>query len=769
MSINEKKIQLPPTVSCSVETTTINQVSNMADYDKASYLEYILNAPSTYALFATNLDFCITYFNPVAQRLFRLEDKTLLGKSIADFPQLGLTAQGEFSKAINALKMIGEYRHTITGEGKTCYVECVISGIYDSNEKLIGYLLTGQDVTSRTKQQERATQKAAEEQCLGKLLRLSLDESNVEVFLQHSLETILQSIPWLNLLPKGVIFLTEKNNHKDILKMVACYQLNSTIKQLCKQIDFGYCVCGRSAAKKEVLFIADSYDDRHDVQYPDMEPHGHYSVPIILNESILGVLTLYLPPGHRQMESDLSFLKRVANVLSIGVSKRKAEKALEFQAQYDDLTKLPNRCQLMSQLEQALARAKRHDHYGSVMFIDLDHFKNINDSLGHNVGDEILQEVSVRLINILRKEDVVARLGGDEFVVLLTEVGSCPKEVARQAQMVAEKIRDTLSENYLINGFSLNITTSVGVALFPDNNESSHQVLQQADTAMYRAKSDGRNCIRFFLPVMQMIANERLEIEQDLRWALDANKFQLYFQPQVDFKGCVVGAECLLRCPNSMGEFRRVDLCIDVAETTGLILPIGEWVLREACRSLKAWVDSGIATSLQHLCINISPKQFLQRDFVSLVQRIILETGVDPCKVVLEITESTLIDTNLDAISTMSALKELGVRIAIDDFGTGYSSLSYLTRLPLDILKIDRSFVLGVNNNQKNAAVVEALMAMGRQLGLDVVSEGVETEDEINFLLEKGCECFQGFYYSKPLSLDAFLEYMRFPLVQIDE
>ncbi|WP_186297648.1 sensor domain-containing protein [Sedimenticola selenatireducens] len=768
MSINEEKNQLPPTVSNFTGDATIAEFSNLATYDKTAYLEYILNAPSTYALIATNLDFRITHYNPAAQRLFRLEDKALMGKRVTEFPQLGLSVQGEFSKAINKLKLMGEYRHTICSVANTCFVECVISGIYDSSENLIGYLLTGQDVTSRNIQQERATRKAAEEQCLGKLLRLSLNESSVDVFLQQSLEAILQSIPWLNLLPKGVIFLAEKNDQKDMLKMVASYQLNNTIKQVCKQVDFGYCVCGRAAAHKEVLFIADSHDDRHDVQYPGMEPHGHYSVPIILNETILGILTLYLPPGHTKMESDKSFLMRVANVLSIGVSKRKAEKALEYQAQYDALTKLPNRSQLMRQLDQALAKATRHDHYGAVMFIDLDHFKNINDSLGHNVGDEILQEVSVRLINILRKEDVVARLGGDEFVVLLTEVGSCPKEVARQAQLVAEKIRDSLSENYLINGYSLNITPSIGVALFPDNNENSHQVLQQADTAMYRAKSDGRNCIRFFLPVMQMIANERLEIEQDLRWALDTNKFQLHYQPQVDFNGRVVGAECLLRCPNSMGEFRRVDLCIDVAETTGLILPIGEWVLREACLNLKAWIDSGIATSLQHLCINISPKQFLQRDFVSLVQRVILETGVDPCKVVLEITESTLIDTNLDAISTMSALKELGVRIAIDDFGTGYSSLSYLTRLPLDILKIDRSFVLGVNNNQKNAAVVEALMAMARQLGLDIVSEGVETKDEINFLLEKGCECFQGFYYSKPLSMDAFLDYLRDPLVLIE-
>ncbi|MCW8976587.1 MAG: GGDEF domain-containing protein, partial [Sedimenticola sp.] len=539
------------------------------------------------------------------------------------------------------------------------------------------------------------------------------------------------------------------------------YQLNKAVEASCNQIAFGYCVCGRVALQKELLFIADTHDSRHEVQYAGMEPHGHYSVPLLLSNDLLGVLTLYLPPGHGEKESDKAFLRRIADVLSIGISKRQTESALEYEAQYDGLTTLPNRSQIILHIDRALARARRHGHIGAVMFIDLDNFKNINDSLGHNIGDEVLRQVSRRLVDTLRKEDMVARLGGDEFVVLLSEEGFNPRTVAQQAQLVAEKIRDAVSQTYVVSSYLLNVTPSIGIALFPENNETTTEVLQQADTAMYRAKAEGRNCTRFFLPVMQMLANGRLTVEQDLRWALDEGKYQLYYQPQVDSAGSIVGAEVLLRCPGRDGNFNRIDLCIDVAESTGLILPIGEWILREACQKLKYWSDNGIAKSLQHLCINISPKQFLQRDFVSLVQRVINETNVDAQRIVLEITESSLIDAKMDAIETMKALKELGIRVAMDDFGTGYSSLSYITQLPLDILKIDRSFVSGISHDHKNAAVVEALMAMARQLDLYLIAEGVETSEDLEFLVQKGCKYFQGFHFSRPQSVNEFTAYME--------
>lgn len=754
-------------LTCTQDNLTIHRSGELQALSEASqrafYLESILNVSGIMAIIATGLDFSINYYNPSARELFDVKPSELEGKRLNDIRALGLTDATRFQDMVDAIGNAGEYYYSLERvvQGKCRMIESVISGIYDHQHQLTGFVLNAQDVTSRKVQQERITRKVAEEQCLGMLLRLSLDRMDVETFLQQSLESLLKSIPWLNLLPKGAIFLAEQHQQKETLRLVANYRLTDAVESSCKQIPFGYCICGRVAAQRELLYIANSDDKRHEVRYTDMESHGHYSVPLLLNSAILGVLTLYLPPEHQEKESDKAFLKRVADVLSMGISKRRVENALEYEAQYDGLTTLPNRNQIIFHIDRALARARRHGHIGAVMFIDLDHFKNINDSLGHNIGDEVLRQVSKRLVTTLRQEDVVARLGGDEFVVLLSEEGSHPREVARQAQLVADKICDALSQTYSVGGYSLNVTQSIGVALFPDNNETTTQVLQQADTAMYRAKAEGRNCIRFFLPVMQLLANERLAVEQDLRWALDEQKFQLCYQPQVDSAGCMVGAEVLLRCPGRSGTFNRIDLCIDVAETTGLILPIGEWILREACQNLKRWSDHGIAGALRHLCINISPKQFLQGDFVPLVQRVIEETGVDAQRLVLEITESTLIDAKADAIVTMQALKEIGIRVAMDDFGTGYSSLSYLTQLPLDILKIDRSFISGISLDHKNAAVVEALMTMARQLHLYVIAEGVEAWDDLEFLVQKGCEYFQGFHFSRPQSLSEFNVYLE--------
>lgn len=750
---------------CYVGTAEIVPNKQWQEFDshRAVYLENILNAPTTMAIIAMDLDFAISYYNQSAQRLFHFQSSDVDGRRLGEIPALGLSDANRFKELVATVKSSGECYYSLERVvlGSYRLIEAVVSGIYDDQQQLMGFILNAQDVTSRRLQQERSTRKAAEEQCLGVLLRLSLDNMDVETFLQQSLESLLKSIPWLNVLPKGAIFLTEQHEQKKTLRMAAKYQLYKAVEASCSQIAFGYCVCGRVALQKELLYIADTHDSRHEVQYAGMEPHGHYSVPLLLGNDVLGVLTLYLPPGHREKESDKAFLRRIGDVLSIGISKRQTESALEYEAQYDGLTTLPNRSQIILHIDRALARARRHGHIGAVMFIDLDHFKNINDSLGHNIGDEVLRQVSRRLVDTLRKEDMVARLGGDEFVVLLSEEGFNPRTVAQQAQLVAEKIRDAVSQTYVVGSYLLNVTPSIGIALFPENNETTTEVLQQADTAMYRAKAEGRNCTRFFLPVMQMLANERLTVEQDLRWALDEGKYQLYYQPQVDSAGSIVGAEVLLRCPGRDGNFNRIDLCIDVAESTGLILPIGEWILREACQKLKYWSDNGIAKSLQHLCINISPKQFLQRDFVSLVQRVINETNVDAQRIVLEITESSLIDAKMDAIETMKALKELGIRVAMDDFGTGYSSLSYITQLPLDILKIDRSFVSGISHDHKNAAVVEALMAMARQLDLYLIAEGVETSEDLEFLVQKGCKYFQGFHFSRPQSVNEFTAYME--------
>jgi len=602
---------------------------------------------------------------------------------------------------------------------------------------------------------------AAEEHALGMLLGLSSKPMQMEEYLQRAVETLLSSVPWLSLLSRGGIFLVEGRGESESLRLIANYRLSPELETLCARVPLGHCLCGRAASERQIQYCSAHNDPRHETRFPGMQPHGHYTVPILLHKTVLGVLVTYLPEGHERKESDEAFLQRVADVLSMGITRRQVESKLEYLRDHDSLTGLPNRTLLLSDLECVVAQNEHHEHMGAILFVGLDHFKQINNSLGRSVGDDLLQQLAHRLTALLRKEDTLARVGGDEFVVLLHEAGDNAEAVARQAQRVSEKIRQSISKTFRIDGHDLNITPSIGIALFPASGIAASEILQQADTAMHRAKTRGRNSIRFFLPAMQKLANQRIEVERDLRWALEEQKLQLYFQPQVDTQGHPVGAEALLRCPNSKGEMVQMDLCIPVAESIGLILQIGEWVLCEACAMLEAWAEEGIATTMQHLCINISPKQFYQQNFVSLVESILSQYTVDSRRLVFEITEGVLIDSRHEVIETMQALKAMGIGLAIDDFGTGYSSLSYLTQLPLDILKIDRAFVTGVVADSKRATIVETLIGMTRQLGFEIIAEGVETKQELEFLLSKECACFQGFYFSRPKPAEDFKHYLR--------
>ena len=442
--------------------------------------------------------------------------------------------------------------------------------------------------------------------------------------------------------------------------------------------------------------------------------------------------------------------------------RKHAEEKIEYLAYYDALTELPNRRLLLDRLEQNISRARRYKFYGAMLFLDLDRFKNINDSLGHPVGDALLSEVAERLLQDLRAEDTVSRLGGDEFVMLLSDLGTDVDEAAVAAQHKAESIKSRLAEKYYIDGHELHITPSIGVAMFPMNMEqpeSGNDVLRYADTAMYRAKDDGRDMIRFFLPHMQEAADNRLEIEKELRHALERNEFTLHFQPQVNRHGEIIGAETLARWYHPEKQFISPATFIPIAEATGLILPIGEWVLRTACEHLKRWQDEGL--ELRHLAVNVSPRQFRQPNFISQVQTILEETGAEPNMLGLELTEGMVIDNIVDTIEKMQGLKMLGLELSIDDFGTGYSSLAYLKRMPLDILKIDQSFVRDIETDVSDAAIVDTIISMAQHLDLQVIAEGVETEFELEFLQDKGCQVYQGYLFSRPLPAPDFTAMLK--------
>lgn len=441
--------------------------------------------------------------------------------------------------------------------------------------------------------------------------------------------------------------------------------------------------------------------------------------------------------------------------VSHDISQRKrSEQEIHQLAFYDPLTNLPNRRLLQDRLQQAMAISTRNGRYGAVLFLDLDHFKKINDTQGHAVGDLLLIEVARRLQDCVRKGDSVARLGGDEFVLVLEELSSELDEAASQTELVAEKIRNVLGQPFMLKDYDCYTTPSIGISLFRDS-DSVEDLLKHADVAMYQAKAAGRNAISFFDPNMQAALDKRAVLEVDLRQALTRQQFCLHYQVQVDSRGKVTGAEVLLRWQHPERGFVFPDQFIPLAEETGLIVPIGLWVLQTACAQLKAWQRDALTRDLT-LAVNVSAKQFHQADFIADVQRVLLESGVKASKLKLELTESIVLEGVEETITRMRELKLHGLSFSMDDFGTGYSSLSYLKRLPLDQIKIDRSFVSDIASDPNDAAIVQATIVMSQALGLHVIAEGVETEIQRDFLIKHGCHAFQGYLFGKPVPLEEF-------------
>jgi diguanylate cyclase (GGDEF)-like protein len=436
-------------------------------------------------------------------------------------------------------------------------------------------------------------------------------------------------------------------------------------------------------------------------------------------------------------------------------SRKVAEEQIQKLAFFDSLTGLPNRRLLMDRLDQAMAACTRHQRQGALLFIDLDNFKTINDTHGHDKGDLLLQQVGERLSGLVREGDTVARLGGDEFVVMIEDLSGNAIDAATQAETVSRKVLATLNQDYALSHGSFHSTPSIGVTLFGAQIENIEEPLKRADLAMYQAKSAGRNTIRFFDPRMQAMVSERAALELDLREALRLDQFVLYFQPQVQRGGLVTGVEALVRWSRPQQGIVSPGAFIGLAEETGLILPIGERILAMACRQLARW---SAKPGMAHLAlsVNVSPRQFQQDNFVDQVLGVLERTGAPPQRLKLELTESLLISNVDDVIAKMDAIKARGVGFSLDDFGTGYSSLSYLKRLPLDQLKIDQSFVRDILIDPNDAAIARMVIVLAESLGLEVIAEGVETSAQQLALQAQGCHAYQGYLYSRPLPIEAF-------------
>ncbi|MFC1685052.1 EAL domain-containing protein [Pseudomonadota bacterium] len=527
-------------------------------------------------------------------------------------------------------------------------------------------------------------------------------------------------------------------------------------------VDFNQAALSDMGYSREELLAMGPQDIKPEYTRAKLQAYFH---EIIASEDKQGELETaheYKDGRKVPMEVRLSALQRQQGdwlIIALArdvTERRRAEAQISYQAYYDALTDLPNRRLLYDRLEMELARSRRKGHKGAVLFLDLDNFKIVNDSLGHLVGDDVLRHVAKCLTESLREEDTAARLGGDEFVILISEISDDIETAMNEAQGIAQKILQAIEAPCHSGGHVLHTTASMGISVFPANGDCADDILKQADISMYRAKDRGRNTFQFYMPSMQVAASERLSTEQDLRLAISCEQLSLHFQPQVVADGTIVGAECLLRWQHPKEGMIPPDRFIPIAEDSGLIIEIGCWVLRTACTQLAKWQQEGPSQAPKRLAVNISPKQFRDPGFVDRVKVIIQETGVDASGVELEVTEGMLISNLDETIEKMDLLRGLGFTFSIDDFGTGYSSLSYLKRLPVTTLKIDRSFVSDITTDPSNATIVDTIIAMSSHLGLEVVAEGVETEAELAFLREKGCGIYQGYYFSRPLPIEEF-------------
>jgi diguanylate cyclase (GGDEF)-like protein/PAS domain S-box-containing protein len=521
--------------------------------------------------------------------------------------------------------------------------------------------------------------------------------------------------------------------------------------------------CGTAAYRREAVIVADVATDPLWADYRDLAAanglRSCWSTPILSHQgAALGVFAMYASTVREPADSETRLVDVATYFAGIAIERKLAEDRIQFMANHDALTGLPNRTLLNDRLSQALLYAQRYDRWAAVAFVDLDNFKTINDSLGHNAGDELLRTVAKRMVACVRAMDTVARLGGDEFVVLLVDL---PKS-ADLISAAVQKLRAAIAEPVRLEGHELRATSSLGVANYPGDGADAETLLANADAAMYRAKEMGRDNFQFYTPELNAKMREKFLLQEELRKAVARHEFVLLYQPQVDLRtGRVFAVEALIRWnrPNA-GVVSPIDF-IPLAEETGLIVPIGDWVLHEACRQNKAWRDAGLPP--MNVCVNVSPRQFWEKDLISRVVGSLKESGLDAKYLELEVTESLVMQDVERAVATMKTLQGLGVQLAIDDFGTGYSSLSALKNFPVARLKIDKSFIDGLPADENDKAVASAVIALGQKLNLRVIAEGVETDDQLAFLRANNCDEMQGYLFSRPIPAQEIEELLKAP------
>lgn len=676
------------------------------------------------AIIATDLAGHVTYFNPAAQRMLGYSWSEIVGR-----PVTAILAVGD-EVELRARRLSAELGHEVSPgfgifvadradrvpppvvewifvrrDAAHFPVELAVSRLADNEGRALGYLGIASDISWRS--------------------RLEQD----------------MQIAALAFKSQAAIMVTDAERR--ILRVNEAF---SALTGYTAEESIGQTPAMLKSGRQDAAFYRQMWDS--------LNSTGHWQGEIWNRRKTGGIFPEWLTIS--EVRNDHGLLTHYVSTFSDISDLKLAESEIHNLAFFDPLTALPNRRLLLNRLGQARVAGKRSRQFGALLIIDLDHFKNLNDTLGHDIGDRLLVEVASRLRTCIREGDTAARQGGDEFIVMLEDLGSDVHSASVQAEAVAEKIRLSLNEPFLVGGDVQHFhSASIGVSLFCGHDKTTEALLKQADIALYKAKDAGRNSIRFFDSAMQTALEARASLESRLRRALSRDEFVLYVQAQVNGARQLIGAETLLRWQSPHGAMIGPADFIPLAEETGLIVPIGTWVLDTACARLRCWADNP-ATRRLYLSVNVSARQFRQPDFVDQVQAALARHGVRPQLLKLELTESLLLDNVENVIGKMQALRAIGVRFSLDDFGTGYASLSYLKRFPFEQLKVDRSFIRDIAVDPDDAAIVRAIIAMGNTLRLNVVAEGVETEEQHRYLAEHGCTCFQGYLFGRPMPFADF-------------
>ncbi|ABO49880.1 diguanylate cyclase/phosphodiesterase with PAS/PAC and GAF sensor(s) [Desulforamulus reducens MI-1] len=722
------------------------RISNKEIYLAHERLNNILES-ITDAFYAVNHQWEVTYVNTEAEKLLHKKRLDIIGKNIwQEFSEMVHTKFYHILHQVMSEQIYQQFEYFFQPTGKWFNIHA-----YPSSDGLSIYF---HDITEYKLVQEKMSLQnqylsSLHETTLALMNRLNLDEL---------LKAIVTRSAELSGTDHGFIFLIDNNNPSELVLRFG----TGTYKQMVGiRLKPGEGMVGTVWQTGEPLIVKDysSWPGKSSI-FSHIKIHGGIALPLKSEGKINGILGIIYIEKNQNLESNnLSLLTGFAQLASIALDnanlyqaaqqelaeRKRIEEILRYLAYHDSLTELPNRTLFNDRLSMALNQAHRNKNKLAVMFLDLDHFKKVNDTLGHDIGDQLLKGIAQRFSKLLRKGDTIARIGGDEFTILLHNITR-----AENASIVADKIIDTLANPWIIGNHEFHITTSIGIALYPDDGTDAESLLKNADAAMYQAKEMGRNNYQFYTPTMNAQTLRRFELENNLRRALDRKEFVIYYQPQVEIHtGKIVGVEALIRWQHPQRGMISPAEFIPMAEETGLIIPIGEWILRRACAQNKAWQDRGF--SPMRVTVNLSARQFLQPHLPQYISNVLEDTGLGPQWLELEITESLAMKDVAFTEKTLIELRKMGITLAIDDFGTGYSSLNYLKRLPIDILKIDRSFIHDLNTESDDVAIISAIITLGHNLKMKVVAEGVETKEQLMFLRQQQCDLMQGYLFTKPL------------------